>query len=130
MRSLKQPRVSIGGPDASNDNIAAFVESAEKFMRDAEADLMAAHAEAGRTNDFDALGRTPVLNYISALAPASAPEEPHEQQHRRQAAHQGPHQDAAAEALQGHPAQRRLHAARVRRAGAQGGVSHERGPGL
>src|SRR5262245_1414871 len=68
MRSLKQPRVSIGGPDASNDNIAAFVESAEKFMRDAEADLMAAHAEAGRTNDFDALGRTPVLNYISALA--------------------------------------------------------------
>src|SRR5712691_8265223 len=51
-------------------------------------------------------------------------------QNPRQTAHQGAAENAAAAALQGHPAQRRLYAARVRRAGAQGGVPHERRPGL
>src|SRR4051812_33174549 len=40
----------------------------------------------------------------------------HGQEHR-QAAHRDSDQDQAAAALQGHPDQRRLHAARVRRAG-------------
>src|SRR5712692_977399 len=51
-------------------------------------------------------------------------------QNPRQTAHQGAAENAAAAALQGHLAQRRLYAARVRRAGAQGGVPHERRPGL
>ena len=43
-------------PIHPNGNIPAFVEAAEDFMRDAEARLTAAHAEAGRTHDFAAFG--------------------------------------------------------------------------
>ena len=46
-----------------------------------------------------------------------------------QAAHQNRNEDqaGAAAALQGHPAERRLHAARIRRAGAEGCLPHGRG---
>jgi hypothetical protein len=45
---------AMNAPMHPNGNIPAFVTAAEKFMRDAEAELMAAHAEAGRTHDFAA----------------------------------------------------------------------------
>ncbi len=49
---------------------------------------------------------------------------------RYQATHQGSDEDGAAAPPQGHPDQRRLYAARVRRQRAEGGVPHERGAGL
>ena len=54
-----------------------------------------------------------------------------ERRHRRpETRHDRKAQDRAATALQGGPDQRRLHAARVRGPGAEGGVPHHRGPGL
>ena len=50
--------------------------------------------------------------------------------HPAQAPRQRSPQDGAAEAAQSHPAQRRLHAARIRRAHAEGGIPAQRGPGL
>ncbi len=71
------------------------------------------------------------LVYSLALSRYRRGNGPHgERKYARQAAHQGQAEDAAAAALQGHPDQRRLHPARIRRAGAQSGVPHERRPRL
>jgi hypothetical protein len=47
---------AMNAPMHPNGDIPAFVTAAEKFMQDAEADLMAAHAEASQTHDFNAFG--------------------------------------------------------------------------
>ena len=52
----RRTAAAMNAPMHPNGNIPAFVTAAEKFMRDAEAELMAAHAEASRTHDFNAFG--------------------------------------------------------------------------
>ena len=74
-------------------------------------------------------GRREPMCDICGTARQRHPERSRDEHQRHPAAHRGQAEDRAAEGLQGHPAERRLHAARVRRDRAARGLPDDHRPG-